>query len=193
MRLALLRAAGALATLAAVGRAQSTQPQAAPDAASSRADRALIANATSAAPPSVAARATVMGHDGRVLIRGTSDWVCMPDLPDVPNDTPMCLDATWRGFLDAWMHARTPTVTAIGFGYMLQEDMPVSNTDPFAKAPTPTNAWIQRGAPHVMILLPDTRLLDSLPTDPTNGGPFVMWKGTPYAHLMVPVTPAPKP
>ena len=25
--------------------------------------------------------------------------------------------------------------------------------------------------------------------DPDNGGPYVMWKGTPYAHLMVPVGP----
>jgi hypothetical protein len=24
-------------------------------------------------------------------------------------------------------------------------------------------------------------------TDPWNGGPYVMWKGTPYAHIMVPV------
>ena len=22
--------------------------------------------------------------------------------------------------------------------------------------------------------------------DPENGGPYVMWKGTPYAHIMVP-------
>ena len=33
--------------------------------------------------------------------------------------------------------------------------------------------------------LPDPKLLDALPTDPHAGGPFVMWKGTPYAHVMV--------
>jgi hypothetical protein len=26
------------------------------------------------------------------------------------------------------------------------------------------------------------------PTDWTKGGPWVMWKGTPYAHIMVPTT-----
>jgi len=31
-------------------------------------------------------------------------------------------------------------------------------------------------------------LLDAFSTDPKNGGPWVMWKGTPYAHLMVPVS-----
>lgn len=155
-------------------------------------DAALIADALSAAPASVAADATVMGHDGRMLRKGTSDWVCMPDLPDLPNDTPMCLDAPWRTFIDAWMKKQTPIVDRIGFGYMLQGDMPVSSTDPFATAPTPTNQWIADGAPHVMILIPDLRLLNSLSTDPRNGGPFVMWKGTPYAHVMVPTPRSPR-
>lgn len=186
MRLALLSArtvalAAALSTTAAAQATHGTPPQhPAPS------DKALIANALSAAPPAVGAAATVMGHDGRVLRKGSSDWVCMPDMPDVPNDTPMCLDAPWRAFIDAWMNKRVPAVTQLGFGYMLQEDMPVSNTDPFATAPTASNQWIQRGEPHVMVLLPDARLLDQLPSDPKNGGPFVMWKGTPYAHVMVP-------
>ena len=34
--------------------------------------------------------------------------------------------------------------------------------------------------------------LDALPTDPNNGGPWVMWKGTKYAHIMVPVKEMPK-
>jgi hypothetical protein len=124
--------------------------------------------------------------DGRTLKKGTSDWVCMPDMPDVPNNTPMCLDAEWRGVIDAWMHKRPPEITKVGFGYMLQGDLPVSNTDPYATAPTPDNQWIQNGAPHIMILLPDPKLLETISSDPSTGGPFVMWKGTPYAHVMVP-------
>lgn len=149
-------------------------------------DAALIANALSAAPPSIAARATVRNHDGRVLRQGTSDWVCLPDMPDVPNDTPMCLDAAWRTVIDAWMHKRAPRVTQLGFGYMLQGDLPVSNVDPFAQAPTPTNQWIAHGGPHIMVVVPDQRLLEGMSTDPNAGGPFVMWKGTPYVHIMLP-------
>ena len=155
-------------------------------------DRDLIVNALSAAPASVSAGATVATHDGRVLRRGSTDWVCMPDMPDVPNNTPMCLDAPWRAFIDAWMNKKTPTVTQVGFGYMLQGDMPVSNTDPFATAPTATNQWIQDGVPHVMVLLPDQRAMESLSADPKSGGPWVMWKGTPYAHVMVPSAPVRK-
>jgi hypothetical protein len=151
-------------------------------------DQALIANALSAAPPSVAATATVQTADGRVLRKGTSDWVCMPDAPDAPNNSPMCLDSEWRAAIGALMHKQPPKVTKMGFAYMLQGDLPVSNTDPFATAPTATNQWIQKGAPHIMLLVPDPKLLDGVSTDPNNGGPFVMWKGTPYAHLMVPTS-----
>jgi hypothetical protein len=196
MRAGLLSTYALLAALPALAGAQAAHSAGhAPAAAGPRAaagDPALVANALSAAPASIAAGATVMGHDGRVLRKGTTDWVCMPDMPDVPNDTPMCLDAPWRDFIDAWMKKRTPQVTRLGFGYMLQGDMPVSNTDPFATAPTADNQWIAHGDPHVMVLLPDRALLDALPTDPKGGGPFVMWKGTPYAHVMVPAAAAPK-
>jgi hypothetical protein len=43
--------------------------------------------------------------------------------------------------------------------------------------------------PHLMVLFPDPKLLEAYSTDPGSGGPWVMWKGTPYAHLMVPVSP----
>lgn len=153
-------------------------------------DAALIANALSAAPASVARIATVRSFDGRVLRQGSSEWVCMPDMPEVPNNTPLCLDAPWQAMMGALMQKQMPHVTKMGFGYMLQGDLPTSNDDPFATGPTPTNHWIQNGPPHIMVVVPDPALLDSLPTDPGNGGPFVMWKGTPYAHIMVPTTPA---
>ncbi len=38
-----------------------------------------------------------------------------------------------------------------------------------------------------MILVPDPAMLEGISTDPDNGGPYVMWKGTPYAHIMIPV------
>jgi hypothetical protein len=39
--------------------------------------------------------------------------------------------------------------------------------------------------------VPDPKVLDSLPTDPHAGGAWVMWKGTPYAHIMVPLSAVP--
>ena len=192
MRLILWTTALVLTAVAGTGGAQATAGAADGKPARKFTDRDLIVNALSAAPASVSAGATVATHDGQVLRRGSTDWVCMPDMPDVPNNTPMCLDAPWRAFIDAWMNKKTPTVTQVGFGYMLQGDMPVSNTDPFATAPTATNQWIQDGVPHVMVLLPDQGLMSSMSTDPKSGGPWVMWKSTPYAHVMIPSAPVRK-
>lgn len=148
--------------------------------------QALIENAMSAAHPALATGATIVDHHQNVLREGTNGWVCLPDMDNVPNNSPMCLDAQWLGWMDAYVNRRQPSVTAIGFGYMLQDDMPVSNIDPFAEGPTPNNQWLQNAGPHIMIIVPSAALLDALPTDPDNGGPWVMWKGTPYAHIMVP-------
>ena len=147
---------------------------------------ALTRNAMSAAPHSVARDATIMGGHQHVLRAGTNGWVCMPDDPAVPNNSPMCLDEPWLAFVDALMNNRQPQVTRIGIGYMLQGDMPVSNLDPYAPAPTADNQWVQNSGPHVMIIVPNAAMLEGLPTDPNNGGPWVMWKGTPYAHIMIP-------
>ena len=59
----------------------------------------------------------------------------------------------------------------------------VSNTDPFATEPTDDNDWIKEG-PHLMIVVPDAKALEGLSTDPKDPV-YVMWKGTPYAHIMV--------
>ena len=69
---------------------------------------------------------------------------------------------------------------------MLQGDAYVSDTGPYATDPNNGHTWVQEG-PHLMILVPNPTMLDAFPTDPHNGGPYVMWKGTPYAHLMIPV------
>jgi hypothetical protein len=38
-----------------------------------------------------------------------------------------------------------------------------------------------------MVFLPDPKQLDAMSTDHTTGAPYVMWKGTPYAHVMLPL------
>jgi hypothetical protein len=64
-----------------------------------------------------------------------------------------------------------------------------SNSDPYAMAETADNHWGLH-KPHMMIVVPDLRSLEGLSTDPENGGPYVMYAGTPYAHIMAPVMPA---
>ena len=80
-----------------------------------------------------------------------------------------------------------PKVSGTGIAYMLRGDKGASNTDPFATGPSSDNQWVVSPA-HIMVLYDDPKMLDAFPTDPKSGGPWVMWKGTPYAHLMVPVS-----
>jgi hypothetical protein len=85
----------------------------------------------------------------------------------------MCLDKQWQNWADAWANKKDPSITAVGIGYMLSGDEGASNTDPYAIAPTADNQWVVAPA-HVMVLTPDTGQLNALPTDPHNGGPWVM-------------------
>jgi hypothetical protein len=163
------------------------QTDAAPDQA------ALIAQAESAGPAAVAAGATIHGFDetGQMvtLREGTNGWWCMPDDPVSPAVDPMCGDANSMEWVMAWIGKTEPPAGKPGFIYMLQEGSDSSNTDPYAQGPTDENDWIHTG-PHVMIMnSPD--MLASYPAEPVpapdTSQPYVMWAGTPYAHLMIPV------
>ena len=186
--LALVLAAGcgqpASTTTQATATQTSTQPALTGDAA-------LIQSAMSAAPAAVAQDATIiaMNADGtmRQLRGGHNGFTCIPDSPATPGPDPMCADANAMEWVDAWVHHRTPPAGKVGFMYMLAGGTDASNTDPYATAPTSGNHWVQTG-PHVMILNAPS-LLQSYPhnADPDTSKPYVMWAGTPYQHLMVPI------
>jgi hypothetical protein len=144
-----------------------------------------IADALSAAWPGMAENATVVDWDGNVLREGPAAYTCMPTPPGLEDKAPMCMDGEWMKWADAWSNKKPYTAETIGISYMLAGDGGASNVDPFAEGPTDDNEWIEEGG-HLMILAP-AKLLEAFPTDPNNGGPYVMWKGTPYAHLMVPI------
>jgi hypothetical protein len=159
-------------------------------------DAQKIANAMSAAPAEIGKAATIMDWPAemgkgqpRQLRAGTNGWVCYPRTAQATSalgEDPMCLDKAWQDWAGAYMSKGTPK-PASGIGYMLKGDVGASNTDPFATAPSATNQWVVSPS-HIMVLYPDPKMLDAFPTDPKNGGPWVMWKGTPYAHLMVPIS-----
>jgi len=161
-------------------------------------DAEKLKNAMSAAPPAISRNATIMDWPAddksapRQLRAGTNDWVCFPTSPtefgQASREDPMCLDKAWQAWGEAWMTRAQPKVSGTGIAYMLRGDKGASNTDPFATGPSADNQWVVSPA-HIMVLYDDPKMLDAFPTDPKSGGPWVMWKGTPYAHLMVPVSP----
>lgn len=151
----------------------------------------MIEDALKAAPPTIADTVKVVDWKGNVLREGDATYTCMPTAPDSKGSSPMCLDEHWRAWLDAYINKKPFQSDKVGIAYMLAGDTPgVSNVDPYAQAPTAENQWIAEG-PHMMILVPDPAVLEALTTDPQAGDPYVMWKGTPYAHIMLPVGPRP--
>jgi hypothetical protein len=148
---------------------------------------AEFARAESAAPSSLSKNATILDGDGNVLRKGTNGWTCMPDNPKTPGTDSMCMNEPWLNFRDARKNKTKPTYTQVGIAYMMQGDSPVSNTDPFAKAPKPGDDWVEGLGAHIMVLVPDVDTLKNVSTNSKNGGPWVMWANTPYAHLMIPI------
>lgn len=160
--------------------------QSKPDAA------AMIADALRAAPAGIIETATVSDLDGNILRKGTSDYTCFPAPSGIAG--PMCMDAEWRRWMAAWMGGAPFTAEHVGIAYMLAGDAPdggASNIDPAAPQPTAENEWVVEG-PHIMVITPDPSTFAGLPTVIQTDGPYVMWTGTPYAHLMVPVAARPE-
>lgn len=145
-----------------------------------------IAQARAAAPASIGAGATVV-INGEVAVEGSNGWTCMPDT--MPGDgAAICVDAVW-GEMMAALGAKAPyKATGLGISYMLLGEPPgsgVSNSTPYHEDPVHAHDYVETG-PHLMIILPK-ELLEGITTDPSSGGPYVMWKDTDYAHIMIPV------
>ena len=149
-------------------------------------DLELMTDLKGAAPQSVVEQATIMsmGPDNKMKVvrEGSNGWTCMD-----PGSAPMCADKAAIEWAKAWQE-KGPAPQKTGFIYMLKGDAGTSNTDPYAKEETSNNNWVKTG-PHVMIVgapkdMMQAYLRDPKP-DPTK--PYVMWPGTPYEHLMLPV------
>ncbi len=150
-------------------------------------DSDYMAKIMTAAPASIVKGATIVqmqtGGTMRTLQTGTNGFTCMVA---GANDA-MCADSNAMEWAHAWMtHSAPPD--KVGFVYMLAGDNGASNTDPYATAQTADNHWVKTG-PHVMIVGPSAKTMGYPMTpdaDPTK--PYVMWAGTPYAHVMLPVS-----
>lgn len=149
-------------------------------------------SAMSAAPMTVTKDATFMdwpaSADGQPLLlkKGSNGWTCFPDNPGTPGPDPMCLDQQWMAWLDSYMKHTAPVITGVGIGYMLAGGSDASNSDPFAAKPAPGQQWMV-APPHVMVISPNKIDPAMFSSDPHSGGHWVMFGGTPYEHLMIPV------
>lgn len=146
----------------------------------------LIAHARAAAPAAVSAEATIV-INGEVVVEGSNGWTCMPDT--MPGDgAAMCNDALWMEMMTAVGSQAPFKANGIGVSYMLLGEPPgsgVSNSTPYHPDRRNAEDYVETG-PHLMVIVPK-EMLEGITTDPSGGGPYVMWKDTDYAHIMIPV------
>lgn len=151
-----------------------------------------VASAMAAAPASIAQDAAIVTMDAAgkmtTLRAGTNGFTCMPDNPATPGPDPMCMDKNAMEWTAAWVGKKTPPAEQPGVMYMLAGGTDASNTDPYATEPTKGGDWIKTG-PHLMIV-GSAKALAGYPSGemPDTAAPYVMWAGTPFAHLMIPVS-----
>lgn len=148
----------------------------------------LVARARAAAPTAVGAEATIV-INGEVVVEGSNGWTCMPDT--MPGDrAAICVDAVWSQMMAALGTKAPFEAPGVGISYMLLGEPAgsgVSNSDPYHKDPVHAHDYVETG-PHLMIIAPK-EMLKGISDDPSTGGPYVMWRDTDYAHIMIPVGP----
>jgi hypothetical protein len=144
-----------------------------------------IARAMSAGPENVASGARIVDTDAQgktvVLREGNNGFTCMQGNPKVVADPPMCVDApALQWYADAKAHKPKPTNTVPGITYMLAGATQRSDTNPSDMTSMPFDV-----GPHWMIMWPFDPKTTGLPTKHKATGAYIMFAGTPWAHLHV--------
>lgn len=146
---------------------------------------AKIERAMSAGPPEIARAAKIIDKDAQghtvVLREGSNGFTCMPGNRNVIGDPPMCADGPsvqWAA--DFAAHKPKPTNTVPGITYMLAGATQWSDSDPYDQTSPPIAI-----GPHWMIMWPFDAKATGLPTTHRDSGAYIMWSGSPYAHLHI--------
>jgi hypothetical protein len=155
----------------------------------SEADAEFIRTAEGAAPARIASQASIarLEPNGKVTMirKGSNGFTCTL-LPDGSN-APYCGDK--QGF--PWMVAamshqpKPPATTQPGIGYMAKGGLHYETASgEIVMAPT-ANTKDVKEPPHWMLLWPIDPKASGIPTKPNAGGTYIMFPGSPYAHLMI--------
>ena len=155
---------------------------------------------SSAAPSFLGQRALVIDAGGDTLRMGDNGWTCMPGNPrgisnpkagwkNAHEAMSVCADAASMAWMQAWMAGTKPQLERDGFMWMLHGDMGDDNTTPMVMTKSDAadpSQWIESG-PHLMLMPKNLESLANFTDDFTRGEPYVMFPGSDYAHLMIPV------
>jgi hypothetical protein len=152
---------------------------------------------SSAAPSFIGDNAAIIGSSGKVLREGTNGWTCQSANPRPypengwknPHEAmAVCHDDEGMKWMMAYMQGIKPNMERDSYMWMLNGDMGEDNTKAgvFNKEDSTPGEWIESG-PHLMLMPKDPATLENFSNDFMSGAPYVMFAGTDYAHLMIPM------
>jgi hypothetical protein len=156
-------------------------------------DAAYIRAAGAGAPRAISGKATIarIESDGKTtnLREGTNGFTCTL-LPD-GSDAPFCGDQNaWAWAVAAFTKQPKPPNTEPGVAYMMRGGIHEETPDGKIVMEKGANTRTVREPPPWMLLWPVDPAASGLPTRQNPMGVYVMFAGTPYAHLMVYQNPA---
>jgi hypothetical protein len=149
----------------------------------------LIKLSLSAAPAHIARDAAVMipGEDGKMVEvkKGTNGFTCIPTVNNRSEPDPMCMDpAVSQWVNDLTNNAPKPTNTVPGISYMARGGIHWEKDGKILMKEEPGSKMVKEPS-HWMVMWPYDSKTTGLPTLPNPAGVYIMFDGTPYAHLMV--------
>ena len=145
--------------------------------------------ALGAAPAHIAKDAGVMLPDesGKLVEvkKGTNGFTCIPTVNTRPEPDPMCFDAAVGQWVDALQNKKDkPGNTVPGISYMARGGYHWEKDGKVLMDEQP-GAKLVKEPPHWMMMWPFDSTTSKLPARPNPSGVWIMFDGTPFAHLMV--------
>lgn len=141
-----------------------------------------------AAPAHITKEAGIMiyGADGKLTEtkKSANGFTCIPTVMNLPDPDPMCMDAAVQQWMtDLMNNAPKPTNTVPGIAYMALGGSHFEKGG--AVVMSGDGAKIVKEPAHWMVMWPFNAAATKLPTAPNPSGVYIMFDGSPYAHLMV--------
>lgn len=155
----------------------------------------VVAAASRGAPESVSRNAAIAWVDSTGTLHqmrpGTNGFTCVLIVPD-PLGGPVCGDQIAAAWLMAFLTGQQapPAQTAPGIAYMAAggahyEDAQGNVLMEHDRSPHAAGSRRVTEGPHWMLIYPLDPATTGLPTRENAGGTYIMYAGTPWAHVMI--------
>ena len=145
-----------------------------------------INSAMSAAPARIAKNATIQDSDGTVLREGSNKWICKPGGPPGSKRYPVCNDPVFVRWSETVWQGKPFSTETVGYSYMLAGGFAADVFDPHVSKEDAGENSHHEG-PHMMLIMPSHDLLADQSGDPKDDDIFVVFKGTEFEIVIIPL------